>query len=85
MLMAKGVKNIADVPEIVEVLGDNHLFNEFSETKSSVFLKKVIAAQQSSVEMSILKKTWRKMNGTPKTMKIIRFERTSSVFGRGKN
>ena len=57
-------------------------FFEFWETKSSQFLKKVIA-QQSAVEMSISKKTWRKMNCTHKTLKVIReIQETSCVLGR---
>ena len=40
MLHEKGVKTIEEVLEEVEVLIDTHFFNEFSETKTSVFLKK---------------------------------------------
>ena len=42
-LKAWRTKSIADVLEEVEVLIGTHFFNEFSETKSSQFLKKVIA------------------------------------------
>ena len=71
IIKAKRMKSISDVLEEVEVLIDTHFFDEFSETKSSVFLKKVIA-NQSVIEKSLLKKTWRTLNCTPKTMKIIR-------------
>ena len=57
--------------EEVEVLFDTYFFNEFWETKSSQFLKKVIAAQ-GSIEMRLLKKTWRTLNCFPKTMKVKR-------------
>ena len=67
----KRAKSIADVLEEVEVLIEAHFFNEFSETKSSSFLKKVIS-NQGSIEMNILKRTWRTLNCTPKTLKIIR-------------
>ena len=60
-----------DVLEEEEVLIDTHFFNETWETKSSLFLKKVIA-NQSATDMSLLKKTWRTLNCTPKTMKVIR-------------
>ena len=53
-------RSIAEVLEEVEVLVDTHFFNEFSETKSSLFLKRVIA-NQGSIEMSLLK-TWRTLN-----------------------
>ena len=43
ILRAKRMKSIADVLEEVEVLIDTHFLNEFSETKSSMFLKKIIA------------------------------------------
>ena len=71
MLRAKRMKSIEEVVEEVEVLIDTHFFNEFSETKSSQFLKKVIA-HQSIIEMRLLKKTWRTINCSPKTMKVIR-------------
>ena len=70
LLRAKSAKSISDVLEEVGVLIDTHFFNEFSETKSSQFLK--IIAQRGSIETSILKKTWRKLNCTPKMMKIVR-------------
>ena len=65
------MKSIAEVLEEVEVLIDTHFFNEFSETKSSMVLKKIIA-NQNVIDTTLLKKTWRKLNCTPKTMKIIR-------------
>ena len=41
MLRAKRrTKSIDEVLEEVEVLIDTHFFNEFSESKSSLFLKK---------------------------------------------
>ena len=55
----------------VEVLVDAHSFKEFSETKSSGFLKRIIASQN-AIDMNILKRTWRTLNCTPKTMKVIR-------------
>ena len=70
-LSAMRRKSIADVLEEVEVLVDTHFFNEFSETKSSLFLKRVIASQ-GSIDMSLFKKTWRTLNCTPKTLKVIR-------------
>ena len=70
VLRAKRTKSIAEVIEEVEVLIDTHHFNDFSETRSSGFLKKVIA-NQSSIDMRLLKKTWRTLNCTPKTMKVI--------------
>ena len=69
-IKAKRMKSIADVLEEVEVLIDTHFFNEFSETKSSMFLKKIIA-NQNVIEMTLLKRTWRTLNCTPKTMKVI--------------
>ena len=49
MLRAKRMTSIEEVVEEVDVLVDTHFFNEFSETKSSQFLKKVIA-HQSTIE-----------------------------------
>ena len=65
------MKSIEEVVEEVEGLIDTHFFNEFSETKSSQFLKKVIS-HQSTIEMRLLKKTWRTVNCSPKAMKVIR-------------
>ena len=71
MLRVKRMRSIEEVLEEVEVLIDTHFFNEFWETKSSLFLKRVIA-NQSVIETSLFKKTWRTLNCTPKTMKVIR-------------
>ena len=71
MLQAMRSESIADVLEEVDVLIDTHFFNQFSQTKSSVFLKNAIS-HQGSIEMRLLKKSWRTLNCTPKTMKIIR-------------
>ena len=71
MLKAKRMKSIVEVLEDVEVLVDTHFFNQFSETKSSLFLKRVIS-NQSSLDMKVFKRTWRTLNCSPKTMKIIR-------------
>ena len=65
------MKSIAEVLEEVEVLIDTHFFNQFSETKSSLFLKRVLA-NQSAIETKLFKRTWRTLNCTPKTMKVIR-------------
>ena len=64
-------KSIAEVLEDVEALIDTHFFNEFWETKSSQFLKKALA-NQGVIEMRLFKKTWRSLNCSPKTMKVIR-------------
>ena len=61
VLRAKRAKSIADVLEEVEVLVDTHFFNEFWETKTSSFLKKVIE-NQSSIEVRLFKRTWQTMN-----------------------
>ena len=71
LLRTKRSKSIAEVLEEVEVLINTHFFNQFSQTKSSAFLKNVIS-HQGSIEMRLLKKSWRTLNCTPKTMKIIR-------------
>ena len=57
--------------EEVEVLIDTHFFNEFTETKSSQFLKKVLA-NQSVIEVRLFRKTWMTLNCSPKTLKVIR-------------
>ena len=64
------VTRIDDVLEEVEIVIDTHFFNEFSKTKSSIFLKRV-SASQNAIEMKLFKKTWRMMNCSPKTMKVI--------------
>ena len=71
LLGAKRLKSIADVLEEVEVLIDTHFFNEFYDMKSSIFPKSVIE-NQGWIEMRLFKRTWRSLNYTPKTMKIIR-------------
>ena len=71
MLRDRRRKSIDEVLEEVEVVVDTHFFNKFSETNSSVFLKKVIK-NQNAIEMNLLKKTWRTLNCSPKTMKVIR-------------
>ena len=65
------LKSVDDVLEEVNVLIDTHFFNEFEETKTSQFLKKVVA-NQSWIEMVLFKRTWRTLNCSPKTMKVIR-------------
>ena len=71
LLRSKRAKRIADVLEEVDVLIDAHFFNEFRETKSSLFLKKVIK-NRNAIDTSLFKRTRRTPNCSPKTMKIIR-------------
>ena len=71
ILRAKKLKSIDDVVVEVGVLIDTNFFNEFTETRSSMFLKRVIA-NQNSIDMRLLKKTRRTLNCSPKTMKVIR-------------
>ena len=71
LLRTMRTKSIADVLEEVDVLIDTHHYNEFSGTKSSMFLKKVIE-NRNVIDVRLLKKTWRTLNCSPKTMKIIR-------------
>ena len=71
LIRAKRMKSIEEVLEEVDVLIDTHFFNEFGGTKSSTFLKKIID-NRGSIDMSLLKKSWRSLNCTPKTMKVIR-------------
>ena len=71
VLLAKKMKSIEDVLEEVEILIDAYFFNQFSGTKSSSFLKKVIENQR-MIEVGLFKKTWRTLNCSPKTMKVIR-------------
>ena len=63
-LLSKRAERIGDVLEEVDVLIDTHFFNEFAETKSSAFLKNVIA-HKNSIDTRLLKKTWRSPNCTP--------------------
>ena len=65
MLRAKKIKSIADVLEDVEVVIDMHFFVEFSQTKSSTFLKKVMDNQR-WIDMTLFKKTWRSLNCNPR-------------------
>ena len=74
------MKSIQDVLEEVEVLVDTHFFNQFTETKSSMFLKKIIA-NQSTIEVTLLKRAWKTLNCSPKTMKIIRESRENLLRG----
>ena len=71
LLRVKRMKSINEVLEEVAVVVDMHFYNAFSERKSSQFLQKVMDNQR-VIDTSILKKTWRTLNCTPKTMKIIR-------------
>ena len=71
MIRSKRMKSIAEVLEVFKVLVDTHFFNEFSETKSSAFLKRVLA-NQAAIDMRLFKKTRRTLNCSPKTMKVIR-------------
>ena len=71
IIRAVKVKSVHDVLEEVQVLIDTHFYDEFSATKSSLFLKKIVS-NQSSVDIRLLKKTWRSLNCSPKTMKVIR-------------
>ena len=70
-MKAMRTKSIAEVLEDVEAPIDTHFFNEFWETKSSPFLKKVLA-NQGVIETRLFKKAWRSLNCSPKTMKVIR-------------
>ena len=71
IIRAKRNKSITDVLEEVEVLIDTHFFDEFTKTKSSTFLKKVIE-NQGSIDTSLFTKTRRTLNCTPKTTKVNR-------------
>ena len=71
VLGAKRTQSIAEVLEEVEVLIDTHFFTEFIGTKSSIFLKRVLE-NRNSIDTKLFKKTWRTLNCSPKTMKIIR-------------
>ena len=71
MLHARRMRSIDGVLEEVEVLIDTHSFNEFSKTKSSAFLTKVMASQNAN-DVKSFKKIWRSLNCAPKTMKDIR-------------
>ena len=71
VLRAQRMKSIADVLEDVEALINTHFFDEFSKAKSSLFLKR-ITENQKLIDMRLFKRTWRTLNCSPKTMKIIR-------------
>ena len=71
VLRVKRMKSIEDVLEDVEVLIDAFHFNHLTKTKSSSFLKKVIENQR-TFDVRLFKKTWRTLNCSPKTMKVIR-------------
>ena len=71
LICSKRMKTIAEVLELVEVLLDTHFFDEFYETKSSGFLKHVLA-NQAAIDIWLFKKTWRTLDCTPKPMKVIR-------------
>ena len=71
VLRAKRMRSIEDVLDEVEVLIDAYHFNEFTKTKSSSFLKIVIQNQR-TIDVGLFKKTWRTLNCSPKTMKVIR-------------
>ena len=65
------------------MLIDTHFFNEFTGTKSSTFLKKVIT-NQSVIDVRLFKRTWRTLNCTPKTLKVIReIQENLLCVGRG--
>ena len=64
-LKAMRMKSIQDVLGEVEVLIDTHFFDEFSKTKSSLFLKKIIA-NKSTIEVTLLKRAWRTLNRSSK-------------------
>ena len=70
-MKAARYKSIADVLQEVKVLIDTHFYDEFYKTKSSLFLKRMVE-NQNLIEIGLLKKTWRTLNCTPKTLKVIR-------------
>ena len=63
------MKSIKEVLEEVSVFIDTHFFNEFTGTKSSTFLKKVVT-HHNEIEVKLFRKTWRTLNCSPKTMKV---------------
>ena len=65
------MKSTEHVLEEVEVLIDTHFFDQFSKTKSSLFLKKVVS-NQGVIDTRLFKKTGRTLKCTPKTLKVIR-------------
>ena len=71
VLKARKIKSIDEVLEEVETVIDTYFFNEFSKTQSSSFLKSVID-NRNMIDTRILQETWRTLNCTTKTLKIIR-------------
>ena len=65
------MNSIDDVLEEVETLIDMHFDNDFSDTKSPMFMKKVIS-NQSVIDTRLFKRIWRTLNCFPKTLKVIR-------------
>ena len=61
MLRAMKAMRIADVLEEVYDLIDMNHFNAFWETKSSLFLKRIITSQN-MIEMRLFRKAWRTLN-----------------------
>ena len=57
-LRIKRMKSIDVVLDEVNVLIDTHFYDAFSQTKSSMFLKKVVA-NQFAIDMNLFKRTWR--------------------------
>ena len=82
VLRAKRTRSTGDVLEEAEVLIDQHSFYAFSETKSSLFLKRIIT-NQSMIETNIIK-TWEASKCTPKTKKVIREIREILLCREGK-
>ena len=70
-LQAMKMKSIDDVLEEVECVVDLHFFDEFCLTKSSSFLKKVME-NRNMIDWRLFEKTWRSLNCSPKTLKVIR-------------
>ena len=68
--------------EEVEILIDTHHLNQFLGTKSSQFMKKVIA-HQGSLELRLFNKTWKSLNWSPKTIEMI-WEIQENVLGVGR-
>ena len=63
-------KSMTEVIEEVEVIIDTHFLDVFYQTKSCPFLKTVISCQ-GSIDTRLFKKTWRTLNCSPKTFKVI--------------
>ena len=69
-LRKQRMKRIEEVLDEVEVLVGIHFFAAF-EQSSSLFLKRLVSNQK-SINMNLLRKAWRMLNCTPKTMNITR-------------